>query len=510
MANRREIKVLITGDADGFTKAAGKAEGAGKSLGKTLAGVGAGIAVGSFVKESIEAASNLEESLSKAKNVFGDSFADIEKNAQNAARTVGLASQDYLAAASGFGNLLAATGGFDNSQLAAMSAQLVTTAADLASFNNTSVEDATAALTSGISGETEPLKRYGIILSDTRLKAEALNLGLIKSAGQELKVQKATQKYEKAQTAAAKALKEHGAASQEYTQAQLEANAALEKVDEAASSIPGTLDPAIKAQAALSLINKDGALAMGDFSETSDGFANSLRIFQATVSDAQAQMAIGFLPVLSAGLQLMTSLGPTGIQAAITIGAITLAFGKLGQAIGGVSTIMTVMSKHPVITGIGLAILGITLLIKYWDDITAAVQRAINKVDEFSRKIAGPAFGPFKAINNALGGDFGKGDLQLGPASQAYLDQQGRATGGNASGNAPYWAGERGPELIWPRGAGAYVSNASESAALMGGGGGVTINVYPTPGMSEIEVARMAKREFDRERRARGLGLVNA
>ena len=58
---------------------------------------------------------------------------------------------------------------------------MVQLAADLASFNNTSIEEALTSLQSGISGETEPLKKYGIVLSDVRLKEEALRLGLIKT-----------------------------------------------------------------------------------------------------------------------------------------------------------------------------------------------------------------------------------------------------------------------------------------------------------------------------------------
>ena len=64
-----------------------------------------------------------------------------------------------------------------------MSLKLVELAADLASFNNTSPEDALLALRSGLSGETEPLKRYGIAINDARLKQEALNQGIYEGEG---------------------------------------------------------------------------------------------------------------------------------------------------------------------------------------------------------------------------------------------------------------------------------------------------------------------------------------
>ena len=46
--------------------------------------------------------------------------------------------------------------------------------ADLASFYNTDVSAALDAIRSGIVGESEPLRRYGVLLSETRVQAKAL------------------------------------------------------------------------------------------------------------------------------------------------------------------------------------------------------------------------------------------------------------------------------------------------------------------------------------------------
>jgi hypothetical protein len=59
-----------------------------------------------------------------------------------------------------------------------MSTKFVGLASDLASFNNTDPAQALDALRSGLTGETEPLKQYGINLNDAALKQEALRLGL--------------------------------------------------------------------------------------------------------------------------------------------------------------------------------------------------------------------------------------------------------------------------------------------------------------------------------------------
>jgi hypothetical protein len=125
-----------------------------------------------------------------------------------------------------------------------MSMTLTELASDLASFNNTSVQEAIEALRSGLSGETEPLKRYGVALTDARLKQEALGLGLI-------------------------------------------------------SDVKKPLDAAAKSQAAYSLIMKDTALAQGDFARTSDSYANSMRTLQATVTDAAAKIGGAILPMLA-------------------------------------------------------------------------------------------------------------------------------------------------------------------------------------------------------------------
>ena len=59
-------------------------------------------------------------------------------------------------------------------QAAELSRALVELAADLASFNNSTPEDVLIAIRSGLVGEAEPLRRYGILLSETRVAQVAL------------------------------------------------------------------------------------------------------------------------------------------------------------------------------------------------------------------------------------------------------------------------------------------------------------------------------------------------
>ena len=88
-----------------------------------------------FAAQSVGAASDLDESLSKTRTVFGDASASVEKFAQDAATNLGLSTQAALEATSTFGNLFTAMG-INAGKASALSQEIVQLAADLASFNN--------------------------------------------------------------------------------------------------------------------------------------------------------------------------------------------------------------------------------------------------------------------------------------------------------------------------------------------------------------------------------------
>jgi hypothetical protein len=204
-----------------------------------IAGTAAAGAVAAASFKLVQQASNLEESQSKVNTVFGNSAFIIDNFAKTSASSFGITKQAALEASGTFGNLIQAFG-IGEGQAANMSITLVQLAADLASFNNTSIEDAIIALRSGLSGETEPLKRFGVAINDVRLKEEARTLGLY--------------------------------------------------------SGKGALDITAKTQAAYALILKDTNLAQGDFARTSEGFANQMRILQASLSDAATEVGMVLLP----------------------------------------------------------------------------------------------------------------------------------------------------------------------------------------------------------------------
>lgn len=76
-----------------------------------------------------------------------------------------------------------------------MSRNLTQLGYDLSSFFNIAADDAMQKLQSGISGELEPLRRLGYDLSDARLKATALSLGIDKATASMTQAEKAQLRY---------------------------------------------------------------------------------------------------------------------------------------------------------------------------------------------------------------------------------------------------------------------------------------------------------------------------
>jgi hypothetical protein len=76
-----------------------------------------------------------------------------------------------------------------------MSKNLTQLGYDISSFFNISYEDAMQKLQSGVSGELEPLRRLGYDLSQARLQAVALSLGIDRSVNSMTQAEKAQLRY---------------------------------------------------------------------------------------------------------------------------------------------------------------------------------------------------------------------------------------------------------------------------------------------------------------------------
>jgi hypothetical protein len=140
-----------------------------------LAALGAAAVLG--LGKVISLATDAGETLSKFNTVFGQNRRVMERWVQGMHRQFGIATKDLRDATSTFG-VFGQAAGIAEKDLPKFSQSLAKAGLDLASFYNVSPEDAFLALRSGLAGEAEPLRQFGIFLSDATMKAKASQMGL--------------------------------------------------------------------------------------------------------------------------------------------------------------------------------------------------------------------------------------------------------------------------------------------------------------------------------------------
>jgi hypothetical protein len=198
--------------------------------------------------DSIKAASDLGETISKVGVLFGDSAKDIEEFAGKAAQSLGQTKQQALDAAANFA-IFGKSAGLSGEELVKFSTEFVSLAGDLSSFNNVSQDDAINAIGSALRGEAEPLRRFGVLLDEATLKNAALQLGLITTTKE-------------------------------------------------------ALTPQQKVLAAQKVIYEQTTTAQGDFARTSDGLANQTKILSAELENTKLIIGEALLPLV---LELATA-----------------------------------------------------------------------------------------------------------------------------------------------------------------------------------------------------------
>lgn len=263
-------------------------------------------AAAGLIVDSVDAAGDLSESINKVNVVFDTSADTIQKWSENAATALGQSRQQALEAVGTFGNLFDSMG-ITSEKTAEMSTSLVELASDLASFNNIDPAIALEKLRAGVVGEVEPLRTLGVNLSAVAVEAKALQAGIVDTGVDMTKLNGATLKLEKAQAAAAEALKKHGEGSLEYREAAQKVAEAEAQIENVMKGKKPELDAAQKAQAAYMLILEQTQNAQGDFARTSEGAANGQRILAAQMTDLKATLGEGLIP---AWTELLMAINP--------------------------------------------------------------------------------------------------------------------------------------------------------------------------------------------------------
>lgn len=300
-----------------------------------------------------EAASDTVESVNKTNVVFGQAAKGVLAFGDTSAKGFGISRRAALEAAGTFGNLFRAMG--VGEQVAAdTSVTMTKLAGDLASFNNASPEDVLIALRAGLLGEAEPLRKFGVQLSEARVQAVAVAEGLVRPVKDQAKIVAALHAVEAAQRNVAKATKEHGAGSLEASQAQdalVRAQRALETATK--GSTPALTDQQ-KLLARQKIILQDTTLAQGDFQRSlSTSQANQQRVTAALADDAQAAFGKRILPLIQRGTILVGKLagafagmGEGGQTAVLVTAGILASLGPVLKVGGNVARVYRALTSE--------------------------------------------------------------------------------------------------------------------------------------------------------------------
>ena len=212
-----------------------------KALGGAIKSAVSGFA--SFAKEGVNLASDLGEVQNVVDTTFGSSGAkEIETFAKSAATSFGMSELSAKQFTGTIGSMFKSMGVADKEVLS-MSTSITGLAGDMASFYNLDPQEAFDKLRSGISGETEPLKQLGINMSVANLEAYALSQGITTAYQKMNQAEQATLRY--------------------------------------------------------NYIMQATADAQGDFSKTSDSFANQQRILQLNIENLSASIGKKLLPTVN-------------------------------------------------------------------------------------------------------------------------------------------------------------------------------------------------------------------
>jgi hypothetical protein len=249
------IPILTSFDPKGLKQANAqfaKLSGSVSSLGRNFAVAGIALtAITAGLARTVQTASSYSESINAVNVAFGKSAQGIIDFGKTAATTLGVSQVDFNNAAvrfSAFAERIVGSGG-DASKFIA---EISTRASDFASVFNIEVSEALQVFQSGLAGEAEPLKRFGINLLDSEVKAYAMANGI-------------------------------GEVGRQLTETE-------------------------KVQARYGLLMQATGKTQGDFANTSDGLANQLRILTAEVSNTEIEIGNQLLPVMAELLPIVRDL----------------------------------------------------------------------------------------------------------------------------------------------------------------------------------------------------------
>lgn len=157
-----------------------------------------GQAVGSGIRyglDAVDLASDLRESVNAVQVSFGSAIAaDLKVLSEAAPDTLRVTRKTFNEFATRFGSFAKTIVG-DGGDIAGLIDELTTRGADFASVYNLDVGDALGKFQSGLAGETEPLRQFGVDLSDNAITAYAYANGIAEVGEQLTEAEKVQARY---------------------------------------------------------------------------------------------------------------------------------------------------------------------------------------------------------------------------------------------------------------------------------------------------------------------------
>lgn len=234
-----------------FKKQMSGITGLAKKAGVALASAFAVKKLVDFGKQCIELGSDLAEVQNVVDVTFPSMSKQVDEFAQSAASSFGL-SETMAKQFTGTFGAMAKAFGFSEQQAYDMGTTLTGLAGDVASFYNISQDEAYTKLKSVFTGETESLKDLGIVMTQSALDAYAMANGFGKTTQAMSEAEKVALRYQ-------------------FVQDQL-------------------------------------TTASGDFTRTSDGWANQVRVLKLQFDSLKASIGQGLINVLTPVLKLLNQL----------------------------------------------------------------------------------------------------------------------------------------------------------------------------------------------------------
>lgn len=387
LAGKAFVKLSLKDElSQGMKSAQVKLRAFGDSLTK-IGGVmlGASAAIGSAFLVAINKAGSAAEVMSKFNVVFGNSATAMKNWSDSLAANIGRAKNEVYGFTAGLQDLFVPLG-FSANAAEDMTKQVTQLAYDLASFNNKADADVVNDLQAALTGSGEVMKKYGVIVNETAVKQELLNMSLD----------------------------------------------------------PKTATETEKVMARLNIILRGTTAAQGDAERTAGSFANQMKRLKGEFDNTLVALGNAVLPAVTAFVSGINQIVPRiatwveqnqglvkalgGITAAVgVIGGSLLALGisasAVSVAIGGIGTVLGAIAAVSAPVLVAIAAIGGSLVAlggvvyAFWDDIKGPFLKYFDAV----KKTAFSFFERLKSVSNTVLNAFAETWKKIRPESAGFF-----------------------------------------------------------------------------------------